>query len=30
MFGKDGLAGPLQTATNTVNALLNAYTRFYV
>jgi hypothetical protein len=30
IFGKDGLAGPLQTATNTVNALLNAYTRFYV
>ena len=30
MFGKAGFAGPLQTATDTVNALLNAYMRYPV
>lgn len=30
MFGTSGLAAPLQTATNTVDALLNAYMRIYV
>jgi hypothetical protein len=30
MLGKAGLAGPLQAATETVNALLYKYMRFYV
>ena len=30
MFGKAGFAGPLQTATDTVNALLSAYMRYPV
>ena len=30
MFGTAGLTAPLQAATNTVNALLNAYMRFPV